>query len=341
MKQQIKIFIGLLLLIHFNTISKAQDVHFSQHYLSPLNVNPALVGQFNGCFRFNTNYRNQWSSVMGSSSYQTMAFSGDAQILKDQLGGNFIGMGVNFYSDKAGDLGYGTQVIGFNLGYCQILNKKKPLTLAAGLHISDWSKKLDLSKVSLDDLNDIPNLTANVSFIDFGTGLFLYHQPLKWLNYNVGFSILHLNNINQSFVRLTDDLGKKKQFHGSAYIQVSDAFTLIPSFLYINQLSAKQLQTSVLAKVLIDDNGDRETAVYFGLGTRFSKPSIDAATLFFRVDVYHFAVGLSYDFNVSQLHYVSHQLGGPEFAIQYIIRCPKSKSIMYRGRGKKLFCPRF
>jgi type IX secretion system PorP/SprF family membrane protein len=340
MKPIYKIFFLInLVLCMYKT--QAQDVHFSQNYLSPLNVNPALVGQFNGCFRFNMNNRNQWGSLMGSSAFKTTAFSADAQILKEQLGGNFIGMGVNFYSDKAGDLSYGTQVIGFNIGYCQILNKKKPLTIAAGLHISDWSKKLDLSKVSLDDLNDMPNLTANVSFVDFGTGLFLYHQPLKWLNYNVGFSILHLNSVNQTFVRLQDNLGKKKQFHGSAYMQVSDAFTLIPSFLYINQQGSKQTQTSLLAKVLIDENGDRETAIYFGLGTRFAKPSVDAATLYFRLDFYHFALGMSYDFNVSQLHYESKSFGGPEFALQYIIRCPKSKSLMYRGRGKKMFCPRF
>ena len=140
---------------------------------------------------------------------------------------------------------------------------------------------------------------------------------------------------------MQDDLGKKKQFHGSAFMQLSDAFTLIPSFLYINQQGSKQTQASVLAKVLIDENGDRETSIYFGLGTRIAKPSIDAATFFFRLDFYHFALGLSYDFNVSQLHYQSKSLGGPELALQYIIRCPKSKSLMYRSKGKKMFCPRF
>jgi type IX secretion system PorP/SprF family membrane protein len=328
-------------MLGFTQKSKAQDVHFSQHYLSPLNINPALVGQFDGCIRFNTSYRSQWSSVIGSSAFKTTSFSADAQLLKEPLNGNFIGAGINFYSDKAGDLAYGTQIIGFNLGYCQVLNRKKPLTLAAGFHISDWSKKIDISNAKLDNINDIPNLTTNVSFLDFGTGLFLYHQPLKWLNYNVGFSILHLNSVNQTFVRKVDDLGKKIQFHGSAYIQVSDAFTLIPNYVLISQQGTKQLHTSVLAKVLLDDNGRRETAIYFGLGTRFSKPAIDATTLYFRLDFYHFAAGLSYDFNVSQLRFVSHNLGGPEFALQYLIRCPKSKATTYYGRGKKMFCPKF
>ena len=315
----------------------AQDFHFTQHYLTPLQVNPALVGQFDGCMRFNANYRNQWSSVLGSSAFQTIAASADAAILKEQMDGNFFGLGINFLSDKAGDINYGTQMIGFNFGYCRILNKKKPLTFSLAFNVSNWSKTVDVSKVTLVNMNELSEISkSGVSFMDFGLGTFMHHQPLNWLSYNIGISAYNVNSINQSFVKLNDDFGKKIQLHGNTLIQVSDAYTLIPTMLYISQLKARELQLSIMNKVLLDDNGDRETAIYFGLGTRVAHPSIDAMMLYFRVDFFRLSVGLSYDFNVSGLHYTTNSFGGPELALQYLIKCPKSKETVY-NKHKKIY----
>ena len=49
----------------------AQDIHFSQFYMSPLNLNPALTGVMNCNTRFVGNYRNQWASVLKSNAYNT------------------------------------------------------------------------------------------------------------------------------------------------------------------------------------------------------------------------------------------------------------------------------
>ncbi|MEM6697047.1 MAG: type IX secretion system membrane protein PorP/SprF, partial [Bacteroidota bacterium] len=46
----------------------AQDIHFSQIGYSPLNLNPALTGIFEGDMRFTGNYRQQWNPVV---NYQT------------------------------------------------------------------------------------------------------------------------------------------------------------------------------------------------------------------------------------------------------------------------------
>jgi hypothetical protein len=163
---------------------------------------------------------------------------------------------------------------------------------------------------------------------------------LKWLSYNVGFSALHVNSINQSFVKLTDDLGRKIQFNTNAYISVSDVYTLIPTILYMNQLKARELQVSFLNKVVLDDDGSKETAIYFGLGARVAHPSVDAMMVYFRVDFSHISIGLSYDFNVSALHYTSKAFGGPELALQYLINCAKGKENVY-NKHKKMFCPKF
>ena len=43
----------------------AQDIHFSQFYMSPLNTNPALTGVMNCNTRLVGNYRNQWAGILG------------------------------------------------------------------------------------------------------------------------------------------------------------------------------------------------------------------------------------------------------------------------------------
>ncbi|HOA38555.1 MAG TPA: type IX secretion system membrane protein PorP/SprF, partial [Flavihumibacter sp.] len=47
----------LLTLGLFTTALKAQDPHFSQFFASPLTLNPAYTGKFNGTVRVSGNYR--------------------------------------------------------------------------------------------------------------------------------------------------------------------------------------------------------------------------------------------------------------------------------------------
>ena len=79
----------------------AQDIHYSQFFNSPLNLNPALAGIFNGDGRVHANIKEQWSSVPVGYT------SGDLGLdLKHGVGqkGHFLGYGVLLNYDRAGDL---------------------------------------------------------------------------------------------------------------------------------------------------------------------------------------------------------------------------------------------
>jgi hypothetical protein len=58
---------GLLLVAVLNLLfilpANAQDPGFSQFFASPLTLNPALTGKFNGVLRVAGNYRNQWPAI--------------------------------------------------------------------------------------------------------------------------------------------------------------------------------------------------------------------------------------------------------------------------------------
>ena len=97
--KKINLMIVFGMLIGSNIFGQ-QDVHFSQFYASPLTLNPANAGIFDGDLRMTANYRSQWGTV--SKAYSTMAASVDMPVLKKLKGGMF-GFGINFFKDQAGD----------------------------------------------------------------------------------------------------------------------------------------------------------------------------------------------------------------------------------------------
>ena len=111
-------FLKLLLisgLVWLGTSSvQAQDIHFSQFYLSPINLNPAMTGVMNCNGRFVVNYRNQWSSVL-SDPYSTFAGSYDARVPVGR--DDFFGWGVSMYADKAGTSEFGRVLGRFSGSY--------------------------------------------------------------------------------------------------------------------------------------------------------------------------------------------------------------------------------
>lgn len=90
---------GLFLLIFINIIN-AQDPHFSQYFMSPLTINPALAGTGYGKFRLMSNYRSQWN--IGRTPYSTYTVGLDANLFaNDKKRKNILGVGLLFMGDQS------------------------------------------------------------------------------------------------------------------------------------------------------------------------------------------------------------------------------------------------
>src|SRR5687767_296502 len=91
-------FSCLLIVMCFAGTVKAQvDPHFSQYYVYPAWLNPALTGAFDGKYRVSGIYRNQWGNI---SPFSTPGFSVEVTTEKN------INFGVSVLSQKAGNGGY-------------------------------------------------------------------------------------------------------------------------------------------------------------------------------------------------------------------------------------------
>src|ERR1700761_870925 len=90
------------LCILFFSVVKAQDPHFSQFFASPLTLNPAFTGKFDGQFRLAFNHRDQWPSI--PNAYVTTSGSVDFSILKKVVpNGDILGIGFSGLSDQSAD----------------------------------------------------------------------------------------------------------------------------------------------------------------------------------------------------------------------------------------------
>src|SRR6187549_3455021 len=96
-----KLFI-LTVAVFVSFFAQAQDPHFSQFFASPLTLNPAFTGKFDGQFRLAANHRDQWPSI--PKAYVTTSASVDFGLLKSKIPeGDVFGIGISALSDQSAD----------------------------------------------------------------------------------------------------------------------------------------------------------------------------------------------------------------------------------------------
>ena len=145
--------------------SQAQDFHFSQFYASPLTLNPALTGKFNGHMRLSSVYRAQWSNVNTTSYlYQTPSFSADFNLFK-----NKIGLGVVLLNDQTNNKTFNTLEGGLSASY-KIITEKFGISFG----LQGWYSQnyFDYNKVNQNFRQTEPTAADVMRRFDFHAGIF-------------------------------------------------------------------------------------------------------------------------------------------------------------------------
>src|SRR5919199_4055161 len=113
-------FFSLLLFLSFIIKVRAQDPNFSQFFASPLTLNPALTGKFDGVLRVAGNYRNQWPTI--NNAFTTYTASVDGGILKGHIPDfDQFGVGLLAFSDKSGNGVLQNNFLGISTAYHKAL----------------------------------------------------------------------------------------------------------------------------------------------------------------------------------------------------------------------------
>ena len=328
----IRLITCLLLLVFLGTTVQvvAQDIHFSQFYHSPLNLNPARTGVFQGDKRFVGNYRNQWSNV--PVEYMTFSGAYDMKLFREGLDHSTFGVGLLFNYDQAGDSRLALTNLGLNVAYTHRLGRRNFLSVGAGLGFSNRGYSTDNLTTPSQFNGDIFSSSfatgeeglfrnENIFFIDFSAGLNYHYQvPKKRTRVDLGVAMLHINEpIINFYGDGTIALPKRINFFGEATFMVARNLDLIGRALYQQQTKYNELLFGVAGRIhLKKDRAFNDLALQLGISVRMNEFT-DAFIPNIELHYNRWLFGLSYDINVSEFSIATNGHGGPEFAVMYKI----------------------
>lgn len=328
--------IALLLLC---SATQAQDIHFSQFFNSPMDLNPANAGLFDGDYRFNGIYRSQWSSV--TVPFSTISLSADAAAPIAKL--KNLGLGVSLFNDRAGDSRLNTFQFNIAASYGFVLDESIGRKVTVGLQSGVTSRKIDPNRLSYDEqyngLYYDPSLgngenfgnTANVyPNLNFGV---MYDQDLNERDHvQGGFSLFNLNRPDQSFYDGPSvPLDIRWNLHFMGEFQVAEKWDILPSFQFMDQHKFQELVIGGAGRyILLDDNGLYRA---FSIGGYYR--ASDAGYIYAGLNYDDWKFGISYDLNFSELTPASRVRGAIELSVQYILKRPELEDVRHRS------CPTF
>lgn len=342
-----KIFISAVIvnsaLYLLHSASFAQDVHFSQFYQTPLLINPALTGVFNGDMRAIVNYKDQWRVV---NAYNTYALSLDGGVLKKKWKNAYIGLGTFLFKDVAGDSKMGTTQ--GNLSLSSIIGVGENQKLSAGLQggfaqrsisptVQKWGNQFcpTCPTTGYDpNTNSGENIPASsdFSFGDFSGGVLWTYSAGQstmssnnQMSFNAGIAFHHINRPKQEFLN-AEKLYSRYVAHAGANIGLKNFNSaLLPSVLLVKQGTTQEIILGMLIRYTIKEQSKytgffKETAVQFGAYYRAG----DAVVPTMVIEYASYAVGVSYDVNISEFRTASKGQGGIEIFLRFISPNPFS-----------------
>ena len=319
-------------------IAQAQDPHFSQFFASPLTLNPAFTGKFDGQWRLAANHRDQWPSI--PKAYVTTSASVDFPIMKKMIPENDVfGIGISGVSDASANsalkLNYGS----LSLSYHKALDENGYNTIGAGFQATYSSMVIDANKLTFEDeltqngfargtTMDILTNGKQQSYFDLNAGVLYSGSTDGENNYYLGVSMYHINRPKLTFQKNNWYLTSRLTVHGGASLPISDVVGVNMSAIY--QAQNKASETLFGAALALNANSDNinPTNVFIGAWMRIN----DAIIPYVGLEFLGLRIGASYDINISSLKAATTSRGGSEISIIYIKRKQESKGIP---------CPRF
>lgn len=317
----------LFLFILGNSVLFAQDIHHSQFYTTPLNINPALTGIFNGDQRLALNYRRQWF-VDDIVRYMTLTGSYDMKFYpKKWKTKGFWSGGVLFNYDHAGDSRLGLANLSLSLSYTYPLSTSHLITLGG---LGGYShRRFNPSELTWDsqwanDNYDPTRATGesnlaqkSKNFFDFSGGLNYRWQKSKRTKIDLGVAAYHLNKPEQKFFdqSLSIKLPIRLNVNITPHFKLTNFLDILLHAQYQNQDPYKELIFGGYAKFYLNQQRGKELNLLLGVSNRID----DAIIPKIAVEWTNWYFGVSYDITTSGFKLYTDQRSGPEFSLMHVI----------------------
>lgn len=335
------------------TSLQAQDIHFSQFYASPLNLNPATTGVLSCDLRFSAIYRNQWASVTGmDNAFSTFSAGVETRFAAGK--DDYWGLGMNLWADRAGASRLSTVQGSISASYIKKLGGRRSnnMYLVAGGSIGFFQKSFSLLELQFGeqwngDAFDGSSSTGennlagtNLVRPDLSAGLFWWMALDKDDKSNIyaGLAFHHLTAANISFGEQGfAPLYMKTTIHAGADIRLQRRFAIVPNVVMMFQGPSRLFNVGTSVKFDFSKRNVSNQAFEIGPMLRLvSSPTgvlaSDAVAIIARMRYGSNTFGVSYDVNVSRLRPASNMNGA--FEVSYVYT-------LCGVRNRALGCPTF
>lgn len=333
-----KRYLLLITFVVFVQALQAQDPHFSQFFASPLTLNPAYTGRFDGDIRAAGNYRNQWPTI--NRAFTTYTLSVDAPILKGSIPDiDRLAIGGLALVDQQADGVLKNSYFTLSLGYTKSLDQDGNHSVSVGFQGTYAQKRLNTLNLKFEDQlrsDGFTGITAeifdpqqmNINYFDLNTGLMFTGAFANDMNYYVGGSLYHITRPRESFRGADFTLNHRYSVHGGTWQPINDQVVLHTSALWQYQGGAQELILGGAAGINANTGAYNPATFYAGAFWRVK----DALIPYIGLEWSTWRLGLSYDVNISSLKGASNSRGGFELSLIYTgkrypnargVACPK------------------
>jgi type IX secretion system PorP/SprF family membrane protein len=307
------------------------DPHFSQYYISPMTLNPALTGIMEGDYRVSSVFRSEYNNTL-----QVKGFSGDITTNKN------CNIGVDILNESSNDRSYSYTTGHVSLSYTGVrLGPNADHCISMAVQWGFINRAFNVAKLQFGDqwasgVGYQPGTVSNealnkpsVSAFDAGVGIAYYDAvPNKKVSFFGGIGAFHLTQPDNPFLSgSVDKLPIRYSIHAGVRIIGSDLFSIVPSAIFMKEGNAEEKMIGSYVQLYVDGTTD----FMFGANWRIN----DAVSPFVGIYYNGLTIGVSYDVNATTLAGASSRPGSLELSISYT---GKNKKIM---KTKPFSCPRF
>jgi type IX secretion system PorP/SprF family membrane protein len=340
----------LLILAGFAAAVQGQDPRFSQFYRAPLQLNPAMIGSFEGKARFNVNYRDLYSSILKDQPFRTLGASFDMR--QRMVQNDYLGIGFTLQRDQAGASQLNRTQGNIGLSFMKQLGGSRYATdeqyLIAGAQLGFGQRSFSWQKLWFSNQYDVLNGRVNFDapsgeefdrqysnlYLDFNAGVLWYAIFGENMSIYAGGALHHINAPNISFLEAGEDrLYRKWVAHAGGELPIAGGLSLLPAAAVM--LQGPAVSATFGGNFRYTNHEWKELALragaWYHLSHQYPALGGDAVIVSMFLELERWTLGLSYDITVSQLTAANNSRGALELSLAYFlpeqqryrVACPK------------------
>ncbi len=317
---------------------QAQDVHLSQYYAAPTYLNPAMIGSRTSA-NVHLNYRSQRLTYDVPLDVGQVSFLMPVVVKGTRRPMQIGALGVSVFNMTGGPQGsYKVQGLHLTAAYNVLLDRQATQMLSFGLQGGLIQKSINLGAyrwgtqydpfVGYNELitPSYSMISDQVYFPEFNAGV-MWHYGVssgrgsnrKKLRMFSGISATNLNRPNQSLVsEQARTASMLFRFHGGAEVSLSRQFGLMPNLLVKMREGIYSFNVGSYVRYNIGNNYRRRDADISLLAGAWYRMR-DSFIFTVGATGKRYALGVSYDMNVSNLQYNFNGPGAVELSLSYNI----------------------